>query len=217
MARSFPCLLCVAGPLLATLPIVGSTACSTTSAGSDAATDAPAPDDAGTINEPFTGVIGCDGGGPAVSTDCALTLPVTGAISGTFTGFSTCTTLPGLVEAGLPEVVGWSNNSGSPQLFMSVSFNPLSPPPPDQLGTFPLFQVELDQSNDASGFHWSAPTCSITITGSVCSPTIARPHRRVISGTGSCSQPAAPDPGIGGTDASVTIGDFSFVGFIDPP
>ena len=211
MVRSLPCLACA-------LPIVSLGACSTSSPGGDAATDAPAPGDAQTINEPFTGVIDCDGGSPQVSTSCALTLPLSGAVSGTFTTWSNCTTLPGSPEAGLPESIGWDEMSGTyTVLGLSLDFNPQSPMPPDVLGTFPLLDVQLGQFTDGGSLQWTASSCSVTVTGSVCSPTIPHPHRRVLSGTGTCSQPAAQVLPPGNPNGPVTIGAFNFVGLTDPP
>jgi hypothetical protein len=215
MRRSFA--FCVTGLLIVELFVVASSACSTTSPSTDAATDGPALGDAETINEPFNGVIGCDGGGVQVSGDCALTLPLTGAVSGTFTTWSDCTSVPGSVDAGLQESVSWDEKLGSATVLeLSLDFNPQSLPP-DELGTFPLLDLQLGQSTDAGARQWTASSCSITIMGSVCSPTLAHPHRRVISGTGTCSQPAVEVLPPGNPDGPVTIGAFDLVGFIDPP
>jgi hypothetical protein len=89
--------------------------------------------------------------------------------------------------------------------------------PVDQIGPLPVDSVSLDQTfgPDSGVLHWQTPTgsCSVTLTSSTCAPEPVFPNRRILTGTGSCSQPAVPEAGTGG---AVTIGDFWFTGFIDP-
>jgi hypothetical protein len=164
--------------------------------------------DGGAASGHFTGLTGCDAGSPTVTTECALSVPLTGAISGTFSDFSSC----GSSSLSL----SWGNLGGPSGLGLSVTFMGAAFPV-DQLGTFPLRSLDVTQAADGGPLRWTVPPagCSVTIQGSICSPTTVFQTRRVLSGTGTCTQPAAPQAG--NTGAPVTIGDFTFIGFINPP
>jgi hypothetical protein len=136
-----------------------------------------------------------------------MSISLTGAISGTFTSFPTCGSSGPLLS--------WSDLEGPSHLGVAFGFMGLAPPV-DQLGTFPLQSLDITQLTDGPALHWGVPpgTCSVTIQGSICSPTAVFMHRRVLSGTGTCSQPATAE--LGNTAPPITVGNFTFVGFIDP-
>jgi hypothetical protein len=58
-------------------------------------------------------------------------------------------------------------------------------------------------------------SCTVTLTSSTCAPEFAVQHQRILTGAGSCTQPAAPQAGTAGS--SVNVGSFTFTGFFDPP
>jgi hypothetical protein len=140
-----------------------------------------------------------------------MSLQVEGALAGSFTS----TPADGCGASG--PLLSWAALQGSPQVGVAIGFMGLVPPV-DQLGTFPLAFVDLTEfaTDAAPALHWraTAPACSVTITGSVCAPTVVFTQRRVLSGTVTCTAPAVADAGT--TAAPVTIQGLSFVGFIDP-
>jgi hypothetical protein len=90
--------------------------------------------------------------------------------------------------------------------------------------------IKLTEPNDAGYLEWTAPAydmisaCSITITASTCLPD----NTLVMSGTGTCSQPAeqivpigdgSVDAGTqpGGSAGPITIGDFTYTGYVPGP
>jgi hypothetical protein len=86
----------------------------------------------------------------------------------------------------------------------------------DRTGPIPIDSIEITkQLDDGGSYGWKTPpgACSVTITKNICAPASIFDHRRVLTGEGTCSQPAAPEPGNPGTPA--VIGDFSFTGFTD--
>lgn len=93
----------------------------------------------------------------------------------------------------------------------SVSVRPMT-------GPLPVTFVRIAQRAASSGLSktWETPkgACSASITSSVSSPTEVFKNRYLISGKGSCTQPAV-STAEAGADGPVTIGAFSFAGFID--
>ena len=154
----------------------------------------------------FIGLIGCDGGSQMVSNACALSIPLSGPLSGTFANFSNCGTSM--------RSLSWSDLGGS-GVGIAITFMGTNAPV-DQLGTFPLQSLDITQATAGGTLRWSAPpaACTVTIQGSICSPSGAFTNRRVIDGTGTCSEPAAPQ--FGNNEGPILIDDFKFVGFINP-
>jgi hypothetical protein len=162
----------------------------------------------GNFDGGFTGVEPCSAGIDAGTGICQLSLPLQGGISGTF-GSHGCGDEGGTT-------LDWQTGSlnGSVNTSIQITF-PMAIPV-DQTGTFSTTIQVQQSSSDGSFVTWKTPTggCSTTIDGSICSPTSVFTNRRVLSGHGSCSQPAAPQMGNG--DAPVQIGNFEFVGFFNP-
>jgi hypothetical protein len=154
---------------------------------------------------PFSGLSACDAGGPTISADCDLSISLTGGVSGSFSNFSCGSSI---------RSISWSDLGGS-GVGISITFVAATAPV-DQLGTFQLQSLDVTQVSNGETLRWRTPpaACSLSIEGSVCSPTAAFMQRRVIDGTGACSQPAAPQSG--NTKAAVTIGDFEFVASLNP-
>ena len=125
----------------------------------------------------FTGLIGCDAGSAPVTTECALTIPLSGGLNTTLSNFQGCSSSS--------VSLSWSGSLDA--LDVTMTFLGASPPI-DQLGSFGL--QGLDIVNPPTGLRWSAPPggCTVTIEGSVCSPTAVFMHRRVLSGAGAVAQ-----------------------------
>jgi hypothetical protein len=140
-----------------------------------------------------------------------LSISLQGGITGTFSDFNGC-------GASGP-ILSWSNFNpiGADPTGLGVSFSFMGITPPlDQIGTFPLADVTVTElRGDAGTRDWEARDgCSVNVEGSICSPTQVFSNRRVLSGSVMCTQALAP--GLGNTEAPITILDFKFVGFINP-
>jgi hypothetical protein len=154
----------------------------------------------------FTGVTPCEAGVDYGETRCLMSIDLQGGITGMFDLDNGCGTSGPLVS--------WSSFGRGPRISVSLGFMGTQPPV-DQVGTFPLAFLDLSELQDAGALQWRAQGgCTVNIAGSICSPTTVFQNRRVINGTGSCTTPAMP--GVGNTEPAVQIGDFSFLGFIDP-
>jgi hypothetical protein len=84
-------------------------------------------------------------------------------------------------------------------------------------GTFPLDSAEVIEGyGDGGILGWQTPpgACTVTITRSICVsvPSVAQ-NWDWIQGSGQCTQPAQPTEAKGAA-APVTIGDFSFRGYV---
>ena len=158
---------------------------------------------------PVTGVVPCSANATAASDACSLSMPVQGGLSGTLDA-SGCGALD-------TNTIYWQSglSGGAPETAINVVFT--TPIPVDQVGTFPAtIEIVKIPASGGVGSGWQTPmgACSVTIQGSVCAPTQVFAHRRVLDGSGTCSQPAAPEMGTSGP--AVTIGAFEFSGFINP-
>jgi hypothetical protein len=174
----------------------------------------------------FTGLVPCGqayDAGTLAEAECALSMPVQGGISGSIQ-------VPNLLiicgSGSDPQGISsldWGTNTGN-NSSVSVSATFESAVPFDQTGTFPA-HVEIGQgSGDGGQAQWQTPTggCSFTIAGSICLTASVSTldggsvtqTRRILSGTGTCAQPAAPQAGNGA--APITIGSFSFLSTVGP-
>jgi hypothetical protein len=104
---------------------------------------------------------------------------------------------------------------GGGSVGVDITF-PGSTIPVDEAGTFSTTIGLTRNLPDGGTENWQTPdaACSVTIAGSICSPTSVFMHRRVLNGSGTCAQPAAPQMGTSG--GPVTIGKFTYEGFINP-
>jgi hypothetical protein len=161
--------------------------------------------------EGFNGLVTCDAQDAASTPWCAISMPVQGGIEG-----SLCEG-KGVVVCGsghddtVWQTLDWyamsPTGNGKLDTMIRVAF--VNPVLLDTLGTFPAtIEVTQQLPNDAGKLAWQTPpgACSITLAGSVCSPK-SKTWR--VSGTGSCSQSAAPETG---TSEPITIGSFTFIG-----
>jgi hypothetical protein len=169
--------------------------------------------DAGACSYPgFTGVVTCDASvdaGPIAGV-CALAMPTSGGLTGPLckpflvadcgynsdaTGFDNFRWLESSPEGG-----------GKGDTAVLINFS--ATVPYDQLGSFPAtIFITHYPPNDAGELDWKTPAgaCTITISGASCS---SKTKSRAFSGSGTCTQPAAPMTGT--SAAPVTIGDFTF-------
>ena len=88
-----------------------------------------------------------------------------------------------------------------------------------QTGNVPVDSISISQSQNNATTSWTTPqgACTVSITSNVSDPDSSGffKNRYSVSGTGSCSQPATADATTTST-GTVTIGAFTFTGFIDP-
>jgi len=208
--------------MLAMLAMLGCSSNTTTHQGGGI--DGGLGDDGGIPS--FTGVVPCgqsnDAGIKGGGGQCALSMPVQGGISGTIH-------VPNLVivcgsgsnSASISDI-NWGTNTGN-NTSVSVIVYFENPVPYDETGTFPA-HIQIGQgSGDGGSERWETPSgaCSIVIAGSICVGPPPGPDGgaapgtvHVLSGTGSCAQPAAPQMGNGA--APVTIGSFTFLESLGP-
>jgi hypothetical protein len=147
-------------------------------------------------------VVGCDAG--ATGTGCGY-LNVT--LSGGFSASDCCYACGSTTD-------GFSWMIDQDRVSFQIQF-PQGEIPLEQAGTFPLDSVLLDEGYADGGIvGWQTPpgSCTVAITRSVC--VLARTGaQNWLTGSGHCSQPAEPTPAKGPA-APVTIGDFTFRGYI---
>jgi hypothetical protein len=174
-------------------------ACGSSSGGSVTATDAG--HDSGMGTGP-TGDAGgaCDAAD--AGRDCMLTMPVQGGLDGTLDGQVGCGT-----GSGTGGTINWDSSVLGGRVtatFMGAI--------PEQPGSYVLASLQIRAAeSDGAVSSWTAPSgaCSITVNSvDVECQGAFREYLHILYGTGSCSQPAAPDTGT--TAAPITIGDFQF-------
>jgi hypothetical protein len=232
-------MLCVVTAALAGALTCAAMACSSSGSGSGPAGDGGSTDAFSADGAPRDGGSsdgGASEGGPACQVLASVAGDASGVIActdsgsadaaGPACGFSAC------LSGGLPYDLGPQAGCGSAGLdtlywvdqnptITQTSFNLhlSSNMPLDQVGPLPVASVEITKGLGADGgvAKWQTPpgACSATIASSTCAPTAVFPKARVLTGTGSCTQPAAPESGTSG--APVDIGDFVFEGFVSPP
>jgi len=165
---------------------------------------APAvPSNPGTDGGDYTGPVGeagtpCDAAG--AGRDCDLSMPVSGGLSGTLDGYAGCS------QSKTSVTEGWLGATLGTRV--TAAFTDALP---STVGTYTLASLQITTGPDGSVQSWTAPSgaCSITVTAVQTECQIAFQQWTLIaSGTGTCSQPAAPDGSNGA--AAVTIGSFQF-------
>jgi len=117
--------------------------------------------------------------------------------------------------------IDWGTNAGN-DTAVTVTATFTNPLPLDTTGSFPATLEIALSPLDAGKSAWQTPAgaCSIDIAGSMCvephgtGPDGGPRQERILSGTGTCSQPAAPESGTSGP--AVTIGTFQFLETIGP-
>jgi len=175
-------------------------ACGSSSGGSATGTD-------GGQDSMGTGVTG-DAGGACdaadAGRDCTLSMPVQGGLTGTLDGQTGCGTGSG---AGSGGTMSWDSSVLGGRVtatFMGAL--------PEQPGSYPLASLQIRSvESDGAATSWTAPSgaCTITVTSvDIECQGVFRQYLHIVHGTGSCSQPAAPD--MGTTAGPVMIGDFQF-------
>jgi hypothetical protein len=193
---------------LCTLLAIPLVACGSSGSGSGAGTDSGA--DAGVGQDTGAGAVldagnvPCDAG---IAGDggrrCSLSMPVQGGLTGTLNGDQGCGDSTGGISASLD----WTSSSLGARVSASFT-NGL----PSQPGTYPLASLNIRSSSAGGGAQsWTAPSGACTITVSMvdieCQGVFGR-LMTIVHGTGTCSQPAAPDSGT--SAGPVTIADFQF-------
>jgi hypothetical protein len=143
----------------------------------------------------------CDAAG--AGRDCSLSMPVQGGLTGTVDGQLGC----GEGSGSGSGTLSWT--SSTLRARVTASFSTAVPTQP---GNYPLASLQIrSTSTDGGVASWTAPAgaCAITVTSVDVECQVAfRQYLRIVHGTGSCSQPAAPDTG---TNApAIMISDFQF-------
>jgi hypothetical protein len=179
--------------LAASLPA----ACGSGSSGSGAA-----PDSGTGTAPPGDADAGCDAAD--AGRDCTLSMPVRGGLTGTLDGQTGCGTASGV---GGTSTMSWDSSVLGGHV--TATFTGALP---QQSGSYPLASLQIRSSESgAAASSWTAPSgaCTITVTSvDVECQGVFRRYRQILHGTGSCTQPAAPDSGT--TGGAITIGEFQF-------
>jgi hypothetical protein len=176
-----------------------------------AGSDTGAPPPCTTVST-FSGVVACDAdAGGALLGTCAISMPVQGGIAATLcegNGVVICGSSHD--DAGVSEL-DWNVRSGGAKLDSQISINLATRLQVDQLGTVPAsIDIVHTLPDDGGTEEWMTPDggCTITIGGSVCE---GKSGDRLLSGTGTCTQPAAPKSGT--SAPAITISDFTFIDY----
>jgi hypothetical protein len=144
-----------------------------------------------------------DGGIP-----CASRFPLQG-------GLSTTVAATGCGSENAATVLDWGNFDASHGTGAGVSFHLTRVLLPGQTGPLAVDTVTVRELvGDAGIVSWTTPAgaCTVTIETNVCMRNRdGKAYDLYFTGSGTCTQPAAPQPG--NTKAPVTIGDFTFQGY----
>ncbi len=135
--------------------------------------------------------------------DCTLSMPVQGGLTGTLDGQTGCGTGSGTGSGG---TMNWDSSVLGGRV-TATFMGPL----PEQSGSYPLASLQISAQGDGATSSWTAPSgaCTITVTSvDIECQGVFRQYLHIVHGTGSCTQPAAPETGT--TAGPVTIGDFQF-------
>jgi len=185
--------------VIAVLVAAFAAACGSSSGGSGTVTDAGQDSGMGVTGDAGGACDAADAG-----RDCTLTMPVQGGLTGALDGQSGCGTGSGSGSGG---TLSWDSSVLGGRVtatFMGAL--------PEQPGSYPLASLQIRSGeSDGAASSWTAPSgaCSITVTSvDVECQSAFRQYLHIVHGTGSCTQPAAPDTGT--TAGPITIGDFQF-------
>jgi hypothetical protein len=153
-----------------------------------------------------SGAVACDAGNVGdLGRRCSLSMPVQGGLAGTLNGEQGCGDGS---SKGTGAFLAWNSTSLGGRV--SAYFeNGL----PNQPGTFPLTSLNVRSTGANGGAEsWTTPSGACTLSVSAVDiecQSVFQQLLHVVHGTGTCSQPAAPDSGT--SAGPVTIGDFEFV------
>ncbi len=151
------------------------------------------------------------GRGPGV---CFLSLPISGGITGTLEANGCGTIGDSLTWS---ELASLSGGGTSTRLTMVLG----SPVEPLVTGPLDVTRLEIRTTEPAPDGgdidrEWSTPdgACTAALTSNVFDPTTVFENRHVLEGNASCRAPA--EPAEGNDRGAVTLGPFTFGGFVDP-
>jgi hypothetical protein len=182
--------------------------------GTDAAQLAPPGCSVAAPSSPPFGmpVITCDGGGVDGGDNLgALSVCLSGGLSEAFSANGGY----GSIDANTLDWTYYPSQTSSASTDFRIIF--ASAIPVDQVGSFAVAVKIVDGLGvDAGVWGWQteAGACTVNITSSSCAPDFTFPNRRILTGTGDCAKPAAPQSG---TPAGpVNVGPFTFIGMASP-
>jgi hypothetical protein len=154
-----------------------------------------------------------NGNGNNGASDCKIDMPLSGAVS------TTMKDDPGCGTAGAANML-WTTgvfSSSGPQTTATIGF--ASALKGGQTGNVAVDSISISQSQNNVTSSWSTPqgACTVSISSNTSDPDSSGifKNRYSVSGSGSCSQAAVADP-TSANQKTVTIGAFTFTGFIDP-
>ena len=152
------------------------------------------------------------GNGNGDANQCKIDMPLSGAVS------TTIKDEPGCGTAGTADML-WTTGllSSGPQTSASISFmNALKG---GQTGSVAVDSISISQSQNSATSSWTTPpgACTVSISANVPYPDSSGffKNRYSVSGSGSCGQAAVADPS-SSNQKTLTIGAFTFTGYIDP-
>jgi hypothetical protein len=157
-------------------------------------------------------------GGPGGGQTCALSVTLSGAVNATAGNDVGCGNVSGTTGASLDwSASGCLVHSQGPCFNLAVDL--ASPIAGGQTGAINVTDVRVNTfDGDGGSETWETPpgACTLSIASNTSNPDASGvfKNRYEISGSGNCAQPAAPQGSASGGD--VTIGAFTFSGFIDP-
>ncbi len=158
-------------------------------------------------------VIPCQGSDAGLL-PCQLDMPVTGALSTTLTSNGSCG-YGGGGAAGVNSIqLGQSDffpTEAGLLAGLDVEAYAANPPIPEsQIGPVAVSIHILQNSPNGNHAIWATPAgaCTLDVTTNICVPAL---NDYGLIGTGTCSQPAAPQSG---SSTPITIGDFTFTAHI---
>jgi hypothetical protein len=130
-------------------------------------------------------------------------MPVQGGLTGTLDGETGCGAANGTATGAS---LTWDSSTLGGRVSASFA-NGL----PMQPGTYPLTSLTIEADAEGGTASWTAPSgaCTVVVTtDDIECQAVLGEELQVLTGTGTCTQPAAPDSGNGA--APITIGDFQF-------
>jgi hypothetical protein len=161
------------------------------------------------FHDPFGGASGCTMALDAGETVCAADVALSGAVDTVLTSAGSC----GAIGSNALDVAGRAGDGIETVLTITFPGDIV----PGVVGVVTGAAVKIERPGvDGSIPAWQTPigACTITIDSNACSPISIFANRYVISGTGTCTQPAAPSQA--NPLGPITVGNFDFVSFIDP-
>jgi hypothetical protein len=141
---------------------------------------------------------------------CLFSACLTGGLEVAFSGDVSC-------GAFGTNALDWGNNDPQKGPNTLLDFTFPTNIPVDAVGNFTgTVGVTEVLGSDGGSRVWKTPpgACTLTIASSTCAPDFVDPTRRILTGTGKCTQAATPQAA--NTAPPVNVGGFTFSGYFAP-